>query len=135
DADPVETAAWGVEQAKAQGRDVVIVDTAGRLHIDEQLMDELVRIRNAVKPHNILLVLDAMSGQDAVTTAQAFSEAVDYDGVILTSSTATPAAAPRWRCGRSPASRSSSSRWARNSTSWRSSTPTGWHPASLAWAT
>jgi signal recognition particle subunit SRP54 len=84
DADPVETAAWGVEQAKAQGRDVVIVDTAGRLHIDEQLMDELVRIRAAVKPHNILLVLDAMSGQDAVTTAQAFSEAVDYDGVILT---------------------------------------------------
>jgi signal recognition particle subunit SRP54 len=84
DADPVETAKWGVEQAKAQGRDVVIIDTAGRLHIDEQLMDELVRIRNAVKPHNILLVLDSMSGQDAVTTAQAFSEAVDYDGLILT---------------------------------------------------
>ncbi|HET6850596.1 MAG TPA: signal recognition particle protein [Gaiellales bacterium] len=83
-ADPVETAAWGVEQARAQGRDVVIIDTAGRLHIDQQLMDELVRIRAAVKPHNILLVLDSMSGQDAVTTAQAFSEAVDYDGVILT---------------------------------------------------
>ncbi len=83
-ADPVETAAWGVEQAKAQGRDVVIVDTAGRLHIDDQLMDELVRIKKAVKPHNVLLVLDSMSGQDAVTTAQAFSEAVDYDGVILT---------------------------------------------------
>ena len=83
-ADPVETAAWGVEQAKAQGRDVVIIDTAGRLHIDQQLMDELVRIRNAVKPHNILLVLDSMSGQDAVTTAQAFSEAVDYDGLVLT---------------------------------------------------
>jgi signal recognition particle subunit SRP54 len=83
-ADPVETAAWGVEQAKAQGRDVVIVDTAGRLHIDDQLMEELVRIKKAVKPHNVLLVLDSMSGQDAVTTAQAFSEAVDYDGVILT---------------------------------------------------
>jgi signal recognition particle subunit SRP54 len=82
--DPVEIAAWGVEQAKAQGRDVVIVDTAGRLHIDDQLMDELVRIRKAVKPHNVLLVLDSMSGQDAVTTAEAFSEAVDYDGVILT---------------------------------------------------
>jgi signal recognition particle subunit SRP54 len=82
--DPVEIAAWGVEQAKAQGRDVVIVDTAGRLHIDDQLMDELVRIKKAVKPHNVLLVLDAMSGQDAVTTAEAFSEAVDYDGVILT---------------------------------------------------
>jgi len=83
-ADPVETAAWGVEQARSQGRDVVIVDTAGRLHIDDQLMDELVRIKNAVKPHNILLVLDSMSGQDAVTTAEAFSQAVDYDGVILT---------------------------------------------------
>jgi signal recognition particle subunit SRP54 len=83
-ADPVETAAWGVEQAKAQGRDVVIVDTAGRLHIDDELMDELVRIKQAVKPHNVLLVLDSMSGQDAVTTAGAFSEAVDYDGVILT---------------------------------------------------
>jgi signal recognition particle subunit SRP54 len=83
-ADPVETAAWGIEQAKAQGRDVVIVDTAGRLHIDDQMMDELVRIKKAVKPHNVLLVLDSMSGQDAVTTAQAFSEAVDYDGVILT---------------------------------------------------
>jgi signal recognition particle subunit SRP54 len=83
-ADPVETAAWGVEQAKSQGRDVVIVDTAGRLHIDDQLMDELVRIKKAVKPHNVLLVLDSMSGQDAVTTAQAFSEAVDYDGLILT---------------------------------------------------
>jgi signal recognition particle subunit SRP54 len=83
-ADPVEIAAWGVEQAKAQGRDVVIVDTAGRLHIDDQLMDELVRIKKAVKPHNVLLVLDSMSGQDAVTTAEAFSEAVDYDGVILT---------------------------------------------------
>jgi len=83
-ADPVETAAWGVEQAKAQGRDVVIVDTAGRLHIDDQMMDELVRIKKAVKPHNVLLVLDSMSGQDAVATAEAFSEAVDYDGVILT---------------------------------------------------
>jgi len=83
-ADPVETAAWGVEQAKSQGRDVVIVDTAGRLYIDDQLMDELVRIKKAVKPHNVLLVLDSMSGQDAVTTAQAFSEPVDYDGLILT---------------------------------------------------
>jgi signal recognition particle subunit SRP54 len=84
DADPVEIAAWGVEQARAQGRDVVIVDTAGRLHIDEALMAELVRIRDRVRPHNILLVLDSMTGQEAVTIAERFSEAVDYDGVILT---------------------------------------------------
>jgi signal recognition particle subunit SRP54 len=84
DDDPVKTAEWGVEQAKAQGRDVVIVDTAGRLHVDQELMDELVRIKQAVKPQNVLLVLDSMTGQDAVTVAQAFGEAVDYDGVILT---------------------------------------------------
>src|SRR3954469_19862553 len=83
-ADPVETAVWGVEQAKAQGRDVVIVDTAGRLTIDQELMDELVRVKAATKPHNVLLVLDSMTGQDAVNVAQAFAEAVDYDGVILT---------------------------------------------------
>ena len=84
DADPVEVAAWGVEQARAQGRDVVIVDTAGRLHVDQELMDELVRVKQRVKPHNVLLVLDSMTGQDAVNVAQAFAEAVDYDGVILT---------------------------------------------------
>jgi signal recognition particle subunit SRP54 len=84
DADPVEVAAWGVEQAKAQGRDVVIVDTAGRLHVDRELMDQLVAIKQRVKPHNVLLVLDSMTGQDAVNVAQAFAEAVDYDGVILT---------------------------------------------------
>ncbi len=84
DADPVETAVWGIEQAKAQGRDVVIVDTAGRLHIDENLMDELVRMKAAMKPHNVLLVLDSMTGQDAVNVAEQFAEAVDYDGVILT---------------------------------------------------
>ena len=83
-ADPVETAAWGIEQAKAQGRDVVIVDTAGRLSIDQEMMDELVRIKQKVKPHDVLLVLDSMTGQDAVATAEAFRDAVDYDGVVLT---------------------------------------------------
>jgi signal recognition particle subunit SRP54 len=84
DADPVTTAEWGIEQARAQGRDVLIIDTAGRLHIDEQLMDELVRIKKATRPHNVLLVLDSMTGQDAVNVAQRFAEAVDYDGVVLT---------------------------------------------------
>src|SRR5262249_19121034 len=79
-ADPVETAVWAIERAKAQGRDVVIIDPAGRLHIDDQLMDELVRIKQATKPQNVLLVLDSMTGQDAVTTAEAFAGAVDFDG-------------------------------------------------------
>ena len=83
-ANPVDIAKHGVEWARQKGRDVLIVDTAGRLHIDEKLMEELVRIRNTVKPHNILLVLDAMTGQDAVNVALQFQEQVQFDGVILT---------------------------------------------------
>lgn len=84
DVDPVLIAKRGVEHARQTGRDVVIIDTAGRLHIDERLMEELARIRREVKPHNILLVLDSMTGQDAVTVAQQFQEKVDIDGVVLT---------------------------------------------------
>ncbi len=84
DADPVKIAEWGVKEAADNGADVVIVDTAGRLDIDEQLMDELVRIKKAIKPHNVLLVLDAMTGQEAVSVAERFDQAVAFDGVILT---------------------------------------------------
>jgi signal recognition particle subunit SRP54 len=66
-----------------EGKDVLIVDTAGRLHIDAALMDELVQIRAAIKPHDILLVVDAMTGQDAVNVAEQFAEAVDFDGVLM----------------------------------------------------
>jgi signal recognition particle subunit SRP54 len=83
DKDPVEIAAWALERAKQDGKDVLIVDTSGRLHVDEQLMAELVRIRDAVKPHDILLVLDAMTGQDAVNVAESFAAAVQFDGVIM----------------------------------------------------
>ncbi|GBE57138.1 signal recognition particle protein [bacterium BMS3Abin01] len=82
--DAVEIARRGVEEAAATGRDVTIIDTAGRLHIDEKLMAELVDIRARVKPHNILLVLDSMAGQDAVNVAEEFQQQVDFDGVILT---------------------------------------------------
>src|SRR5512134_565137 len=82
--EPVQAAKDGLEQARAQGRDVVIVDTAGRLQIDEELMEELGRIRDATKPTNVLLVLDAMTGQEAVSVAEAFQERVAFDGVILT---------------------------------------------------
>ena len=82
--DPVRAAAEGLERAKADGLDVVIVDTAGRLNVDEALMDELARVRDAVKPLNILLVLDAMTGQEAVNVAEAFQEHVAFDGVVLT---------------------------------------------------
>jgi signal recognition particle subunit SRP54 len=83
DKDPVEIATWALERAKEEGKDVLIVDTSGRLHVDEQLMAELVRIRDAVKPTNVLLVVDAMTGQDAVNVAESFAEAVQFDGVVM----------------------------------------------------
>jgi signal recognition particle subunit SRP54 len=83
DSEPVEIAAWALERAKVEGKDVLIVDTAGRLHVDEELMGELVRIRDAVKPHTVLLVVDAMTGQDAVNVAEKFAESVQFDGVVM----------------------------------------------------
>jgi signal recognition particle subunit SRP54 len=80
----VEVAKWALDQARAQGRDVLILDTAGRLHVDDELMDELVAIRDQTKPTNVLLVLDAMTGQDAVNIAEAFAERIEFDGVVLT---------------------------------------------------
>ena len=82
--DPVEIAEWALGQARSAGIDVLIVDTAGRLHVDEALMDQLVAIRKRTKPHDVLLVLDAMTGQDAVNVAESFSERVEFDGVVLT---------------------------------------------------
>ncbi|MEO5575550.1 MAG: signal recognition particle protein [Gaiellaceae bacterium] len=82
--DPVEAVKRGLDAARDAGQDVVIVDTAGRLHVDEELMDELVRVRNAAKPTNILLVLDAMTGQEAVNVAESFQQHVAFDGVVLT---------------------------------------------------
>ena len=83
DRDPVEIAKWALERAREDGKDVLIVDTSGRLHIDQELMDELVRIRDAVKPHDVLLVVDAMTGQDAVNVAEQFAGAVKFDGVVM----------------------------------------------------
>lgn len=83
-ANPVDIARRAVEQSTHMLKDVVIIDTAGRLAIDEVLMDELSNIKSAVRPHEILLVVDSMIGQDAVTTAQTFNEKLGVDGVILT---------------------------------------------------
>jgi signal recognition particle subunit SRP54 len=82
--DPVKAVHDGIERARADGRDVVILDTAGRLHVDGALMEELAAVRREAKPTNVLLVLDAMTGQEAVTVAQAFQERIDFDGVVLT---------------------------------------------------
>jgi signal recognition particle subunit SRP54 len=82
--DPVKAVRDGIERAKAEERDVVILDTAGRLHVDEALMEEIAAVRREAKPTNVLLVLDAMTGQEAVNVAKAFQERIDFDGVVLT---------------------------------------------------
>lgn len=83
-AKPVEIANKAVGYAENKGFDVVIIDTAGRLHIDEEMMQELVNMKLAVKPHEVLLVVDAMTGQDAVNVASTFNEKLGIDGIILT---------------------------------------------------
>jgi len=82
--DPVAVSREGVEQAKADGLDVVVLDTAGRLHVDEALMDELAAVRDETRPTNVLLVLDSMTGQDAVRVAEAFADRIAFDGIVLT---------------------------------------------------
>ena len=81
---PEKIAADAAKEAEYKGYDVLIVDTSGRLHIDQELMDELVRVKDAVKPHEILLVVDALTGQDAVTAAEGFNDALGIDGIIMT---------------------------------------------------
>jgi signal recognition particle subunit SRP54 len=82
--DPVDIAEWALDQVRSDGQDVLIVDTAGRLHIDQELMDQLAEIKRRIRPHDVLLVLDAMTGQDAVNVAEQFAEQTEFDGVLLT---------------------------------------------------
>jgi signal recognition particle subunit SRP54 len=83
DRDPVKIAAWARDRAVSEGKDVLIVDTSGRLHVDQELMKELADIKKAIRPDHIWLVVDAMTGQDAVNVAEQFGETVDFDGVIM----------------------------------------------------
>src|SRR5215208_1881175 len=83
DRNPVDIARWALDQAKRDGKDVLIVDTSGRLHVDQALMEELARIKKRVRPHAVLLVVDAMTGQDAVNVAEQFAEVAQFDGVVL----------------------------------------------------
>jgi signal recognition particle subunit SRP54 len=84
DRDPRDIAEWALDQAIREGKDVLIVDTSGRLHIDEDLMKELADIKKRIKPHKVLLVVDAMTGQDAVNVAEQFAETAQFDGVVMT---------------------------------------------------
>ena len=83
DAKPVAIAKWAADRARAEGKDVLIVDTSGRLHVDAELMAELADIKKAINPTDILLVVDAMTGQDAVNVAEQFGAVVDFDGVVM----------------------------------------------------
>jgi signal recognition particle subunit SRP54 len=82
--DPVDIAEWAAGQAKQDRRDALIVDTSGRLHVDEELMQELANMKKRLKPHDVLLVVDAMTGQDAVNVAEQFAATAQFDGVVLT---------------------------------------------------
>jgi signal recognition particle subunit SRP54 len=84
DRDPVKIAAWARDRAQSEGKDVLIIDTSGRLHVDQELMTELANIKKATQPHDVLLVVDAMTGQDAVNVAEQFAEVVQFDGVVMT---------------------------------------------------
>jgi signal recognition particle subunit SRP54 len=84
DRDPVKIAAWARDRAMSEGKDVLIIDTSGRLHVDQELMAELANIKRATQPHNVLLVVDAMTGQDAVNVAEQFAAVVQFDGVVMT---------------------------------------------------
>src|SRR3954453_2040246 len=83
DRDPVDIAGWALDQAKRDGKDVLIVDTSGRLHVDQALLADLANIKKRVKPHVVLLVVDPMTGQYAVNVAEQFAEVAQFDGVIL----------------------------------------------------
>jgi signal recognition particle subunit SRP54 len=83
DRDPVKIAAWARDRAISEGKDVLIVDTSGRLHVDAELMQELADIKKAIRPNAVLLVVDAMTGQDAVNVAESFAQAVQFDGVVM----------------------------------------------------
>jgi len=83
DRDPVDIAEWALGQARSEGLDVLTIDTAGRLHIDAELMEQLADIKKRTKPHDVLLVVDAMTGQDAVNVAEQFAEVTEFDGVLM----------------------------------------------------
>jgi signal recognition particle subunit SRP54 len=84
DKDPVKIASNAINHARSKGFNVVIVDTAGRLAVDQQMMDEIARVKSAINPSETLFVVDSMTGQDAVNTAKAFNDKINFDGVVLT---------------------------------------------------
>ena len=129
----LETAKRAMAYAKEQGYDTVLFDTAGRLHIDEELMQELGDIKAFLHPDEILLTVDAMTGQDIVNVAQSFHDQLDVSGLVLTKLDGDSRGGGILSV-RAPMCRSCSSVWVRRSTISMCSTPAGWQTASWAWA-
>jgi hypothetical protein len=132
---PVDIARRALESARLQAVDVLLLDTAGRLHVDEALMAEMKAVAGVAAPTEVLLVVDSLTGQDAVNVAQSFSDEVPLTGVILTRMDGDARGGAALRCARSPASRSSSPAPARSSTRSSRSTRAASRAASSAWAT
>ena len=130
--DPVAIARRGIAEAMSQGCNVVIIDTAGRLAVDEEMMREIQVIKEAVRPSETLFVVDSMTGQDAVNTAKAFNDRLNFDGVVLTKLDGDTRGGAALSVP-SSISPSSSSGWERRWTRWMSSTPSVWPTASSAW--
>ena len=125
---PVNIAKAAVEHAKKEGCNLVFLDTAGRLQIDEAMMEELVQIKEAVHVDQTILVVDAMTGQDAVNVAGSFNDKIGVDGVILTKLDGDT------RGALSQAAPSCMWVWEKSFPTWNSFIPTGWLPGSWEWA-
>jgi signal recognition particle subunit SRP54 len=133
EANPVDIARQGVEQARADGVDTVIVDTAGRLQIDPKMMAELADIKAAIDPDEVLLVVDAMTGQEAANLTRTFHDEIGITGAILTKMDGDSRGGRPCRCGKFRANRSNLSGWAKRSKPYNPSTPTAWPRAFWAW--
>ena len=125
---PVNIAKAALEHAAKNGNNVVIIDTAGRLHIDEAMMDELVEIKENVDVYQTLLVVDAMTGQDAVNVASMFNDKIGIDGVVLTKMDGDTRGGAALSIKAVTGNRFSMSVWARNFPIWNSFTRTVWLP-------
>ena len=131
---PVDIAKAALEHASKNGLNVVILDTAGRLHIDETMMDELVEIKDNLDVCQTILVVDAMTGQDAVNVAGTFNDKIGIDGVILTKLDGDTRGGAAFPSAQSQVNRFYMLVWARSCLIWNSSTRTEWLPESWEWA-
>jgi signal recognition particle subunit SRP54 len=132
--DPVKIAVESIDHANKNGNDVVMLDTAGRLHIDETLMNELKNIKAKVQPHEIMLVVDAMTGQDAVNAAKAFDDALGIDSIFLTKLDGDARGGAALSVRPLPASPLSMSVSVKSLTGLSPSIRTGWPQESWVWA-